>query len=473
MINKHLINLLNNAFEHTPTTSQQACIQGFAEFLTSDSTKPLFLLKGYAGTGKSSLTGSFVEVLKELKFRICLMAPTGRAAKVFSSFANTPSFTIHKSIYRQQSANDGFGSFKTGKNLKTDTVFFVDEASMISGNTGDYSGFGSGNLLEDLIEFVFDGKNCKLVVIGDDAQLPPVGSSESVAMVKSNLEVYGSTVFEHFLSDIVRQKNKSGIVSCASMLRQEIESNQFISEIPQFDIEEYSDVKRVLGEELLDEIQQAYDTYGMDNTLIVNRSNKRANLYNNGIRNSILYREEELAVGDYVLVVKNNYHWLKNSKEVDFIANGDIAEIVRIRGYEELYGKRFVNCTVRLIDYKELEVDIKLLLDVLQADTPGLTKNDQEGFFYEVMEDYADLKPKQKQYEGVKNNDYYNALQVKYAYAMTCHKAQGGQWKAVFVDPGFLPEDGVDRDYYRWLYTALTRCTEKLYLVNFKDEFFL
>ncbi len=473
MINKHLSGLIENNFIHEPTDSQKAAIQGFADFLTADIKQPLFLLKGYAGTGKTSLVSAFVNTLKDLNFRISLMAPTGRAAKVFSSYAKIPAYTIHKSIYRQQTANDGFGSFKVNTNPKTQTVFFVDEASMILGNSAEFTGFGSGNILEDLLEFVYQGKDCRLVLVGDDAQLPPVGSSESPALNKMNLESYGNSVYEFFLSDIVRQNHQSGIISCVSSLRFEIENNHFIDTIPEFDINECTDVKKVLGEELIEQIQQAYDHYGMDNVLIVNRSNKRANMYNNGIRNSILFREEELVVGDYVLVVKNNYHWLKDSKEVDFIANGDIAEIVRIKGYEELYGKRFVNCTVRLIDYKELEVEVKLLLDVLQMDTAGLSQTVQESFFYEVMEDYADLSPKRKQYEAVKNNEYYNALQVKFAYAMTCHKSQGGQWDVVFVDAGFVPEENINRDYYRWLYTAFTRCTQQLYLVNFKDEYFI
>ncbi len=472
MINKHLSTLIESKFEHEPTLSQGSAIQGFADFLTADVSKPLFLLKGYAGTGKTSLVGAFVNTLKDLNFRIILMAPTGRAAKVFSSYANMPAYTIHKSIYRQQSANDGFGGFKINTNPRTQTIFFVDEASMILGNSSEFTGFGSGNILEDLLQFVYQGKDCRLVLVGDDAQLPPVGSSESPALNKMNLEAYGSSVYEYFLSDIVRQNSESGIVSCASALRTEIEENHFIDALPEFDIHYCADVKRIQGEELIEQIQQAYDIYGMDNVLIVNRSNKRANMYNNGIRNAILFREEELVVGDYVLVVKNNYHWLKDSKEVDFIANGDIAEIVRIRGYEELYGKRFVNCTVRLIDYKELEVDVKLLLDVLQLDSAGLSQQEQEIFFYEIMEDYADLSPKRKQYEAVKANEYYNALQVKFAYAMTCHKSQGGQWDAVFVDAGFVPDENINRDYYRWLYTAFTRCTKQLYLVNFKDEYF-
>jgi exodeoxyribonuclease-5 len=472
MINKHLISIINAHFEHIPTEGQSNAIEKFADFLTTEVSQPVFMMKGYAGTGKTSLVGAFVAAMDEMNFKQVLMAPTGRAAKVFSGYAHKPAFTIHKAIYRQKSANDGFGSFNLNKNMRSDTLFFVDEASMISGFTGEYSGFGTGNLLEDLLNFVFEGKNCRLILIGDSAQLPPVGNSESPALDIDTLKYYGTEVTECFLSDVVRQKEQSGILNNASDLRLMIESNDFIDDLPQFNLDGVKDVQRLSGEELIEEINNAYDRVGMDETLIVNRSNKRTNLYNKGIRNSILYKEEEITAGDYILVVKNNYHWLKESKEVDFIANGDIAEIVRIKGYEELYGKRFVNCTIRLIDYKELEVDVKLLMDVLNMDTPGLSQKEQEAFFYEVMQDYADLSPKRKQYEGVKTNDYYNALQVKFAYAMTCHKAQGGQWKVVFVDPGFVPDENMNRDYYRWLYTAFTRCTEKLYLVNFKDEYF-
>ncbi|SMO36974.1 exodeoxyribonuclease-5 [Saccharicrinis carchari] len=472
MINKHLISIITQHFKHNPTPSQEKTIEKFADFLTEQNEHPIFLLKGYAGTGKTSLVSSFVEALGELNFKMVLMAPTGRAAKVFSSYAQYPAHTVHKIIYRQKSANDGFGSFNLNKNLKPETIFFVDEASMIHGSSAEYSGFGTGNLMEDLLNFVFEGHNCRLVLIGDAAQLPPVGNSESPALNMDTLKYYSESVTECFLWDVVRQSSKSGVLSCASDLRFQIESENILDNLPKINIEGYNDVKRLTGEELIDAITTSYDTVGMDETLIVNRSNKRTNLYNKGIRNSILYKEEELTVGDIILVVKNNYHWLKNSKEVDFIANGDIAEIVRIKGYEELYGHRFVNCVVRLLDYKELEVDVKLMLDVLNLDTPGLSQKEQEQFFYTVMEDYVDLTPKRKQYQAVKNNDYYNALQVKFAYAMTCHKAQGGQWKSVFVDPGFVPDQNINRDYYRWLYTAFTRCTEKLYLVNFKEDYF-
>ncbi len=472
MINKHIISAIEARFKHIPTGSQAKAIASFADFLVTEDPNPVFLLKGFAGTGKTSLVSAFVGILDEFKIKQVLMAPTGRAAKVFSSYSNKPAYTIHKTIYRQKSAKDGFGNFDLNKNLKPETIFFIDEASMISGFTGDYSGFGSGNLLEDLLNFVFEGRNCKLVLIGDSAQLPPVGISESPALDVDMLKYYGANVTLSFLSDVVRQSFKSGILKNASQLRESIDSDESLSGYPKIDLSGINDVIKITGEELIEEITNSYDDVGMGETLIVNRSNKRTNLYNKGIRNSVLYKEERLTIGDYILVVKNNYHWLKDNKEVDFIANGDVAEIVRIKGYEELYDKQFVNCTIRLVDYKELEVDVKLLLDVLDLDTPGLNQKEQESFFYHVLEDFKDLSPKSKQYEAVKSSDYYNALQVKFAYAMTCHKAQGGQWKNVFIDPGFVPEENLNKDYYRWLYTAFTRSSEKLFLVNFKDEYF-
>ncbi len=472
MINNYIKIQIQKHLKFQLTTSQSNLFDLFSEFMTKDSENSVFLLKGYAGTGKTTSIGAIVQALDDLKIKNVLMAPTGRAAKVFSNYANKSAYTIHKTIYRQKSSNDGFGSFNLNKNLRNDTIFFVDEASMISGNSGEFSSFGSGNLLEDLLNFVFDGRNCKLVLVGDTAQLPPVGNSESPALDKDTIEYYGGQVMDCFLNDIVRQSSESGILTNASEIRNLINDNDFFDNVPKFDLSGYSDIKRISGEELIEEISSAYDSVGIDNTLIVNRSNKRTNMYNKGIRASILHIEEELTVGDYLLVVKNNYHWLKDNKELDFIANGDIAEIVRIKKYEELYDRRFVNCTIRLIDYKELEVDVKILLDVLQSDAAGLNRNDQEKFFYNVLEDYSALSTRRKQYEAVKTNEYYNALQVKFAYAMTCHKSQGGQWKRVFIDPGYVPEENVNKDYYRWLYTAITRCTEKLYLVNFKDEYF-
>ncbi len=472
MISDFIKNTIKKYFIHKPTASQNTVIEEFVNFLITSEKKPIFLLKGYAGTGKTSLVSAFVQVLQEMKFKIKLTAPTGRAAKVFSGYSGVTASTIHKIIYRQQSSNDGFGNFNINKNFNNGCIFFIDEASMISGYSFDNNNFGTGNLLEDLMTYIFEAKDNRLVIIGDDAQLPPVGTSDSPALKKDVLESFDTSVTEVFMTDVIRQSLDSGILNCASALQKEIENNIYFGSLPKLKINGFNDVVKIQGEELIDTLSEAIDRYGIENTIIINRSNKRTNLYNKGVRGSILYREEEISQGDIVLVMKNNYFWLKDNKEVNFIANGDIAEIVRVKNHEELYGYRFVNCTIRLIDYKQMEVDVKLMLDALSSDTAGLNIEQQKEFYYEVLKDYEDIPTKAKKHDAVRNNEYYNALQVKFAYAMTCHKTQGGQWKCVFIDPGFVPAENINRDYYRWLYTAITRCTEKLYLINFQDEYF-
>jgi len=472
MLNKHISTLIHNKFAFEPTPSQQLLIEGLGQFVMSDHSPAVCLVKGYAGTGKTSLMKAFTDVLEDLKIPCQLMAPTGRAAKVLSHYTQKPAYTIHKQIYRRQSTNDDFASFNLNYNKAKDAVFIVDEASMISNSSMEYTMFGTGRLLEDLLNFVFSHARCKLVLIGDVAQLPPVGFEESPALDKLYLESLGMQVDDYLLTDVVRQEQDSGILYNATKLRVMLEEGVFGATYPALEAIGYPDFKRINGEELIDELNWCQENYGLDETLVVCRSNKRANLFNQGIRNSILYREEELTVTDHLLIMKNNYHWLKDSKEADFIANGDIAEVVRINGYEELYDRRFANVTLHLTDYEHLEIDVKVLLDALHTDTAGFSKEEQEAFFYKVMEDYQDVKSKRKQYELVKENPYYNALQVKYAYAMTCHKSQGGQWKAVFVDQGYVPEEHLGTSYFRWLYTALTRATERVYLVNFKDDFF-
>jgi len=472
MLNNHISTLIRSKFAFKPTQSQQNLIDGLGNFMMMEESPAVCLIKGYAGTGKTSLMKAFTDVLHELKLPCQLMAPTGRAAKVLSYYTQKPAYTIHKQIYRRQSSNDDFGSFNLNYNKSKDAIFIVDEASMISNSSMEYTMFGSGRLLEDLLNFVFSHARCKLVIIGDVAQLPPVGFEESPALDKLYLESLGMQVQDYFLSDVVRQEEDSGILYNATKLRFMLEEGMFDATYPALEATGYPDFKRIIGEELIDELNWCQENYGLDETLVVCRSNKRANLFNQGIRNSLLYREEELTVTDHLLIMKNNYHWLKDSKEADFIANGDIAEVMRINGYEELYDRRFANVTLRLTDYEHLEIDVKILLDALHTDTAGFSKEEQESFYNKVMEDYQDEKSRRKQYELVKENPYYNALQVKYAYAMTCHKSQGGQWKAVFVDQGYVPEEHLGTAYFRWLYTAITRATERVYLVNFKDEFF-
>ncbi len=461
--------ILSN-FDVEPTASQlQACAK-IGAFLSDQRREAAFVLTGYAGTGKTTMVKSVVGVLQELEQKAVLLAPTGRAAKVVGNSLGTPAFTIHKKIYRQQSSKDGFAGFDLNKNLHKDTLFVVDEASMIANDAGGGI-FGSGRLLDDLLRYVYSGSNCKVMFIGDNAQLPPVGISLSPALEPGNIEAYGLSVYSESLTDVVRQKIGSGILYNATLLRDIIDQPGNEVEIPGFKTD-FPDVFRITGAELIEELETCYSNYGLEDTLVICRTNKRANLYNQGIRNTILFREDELAVGDFLLVMKNNYHWLKNNKELNFIANGDIAEVVRINGHQELYGYRFADVVLRLVDYKEMEIDVKIILDSIQSKGAGLSQQEQEKFFYEVIKDYEDYGSRKKQFDSTRDNDFYNALQVKFAYAMTCHKSQGGQWKAVFVDLGYFTDDYLSRDFLRWLYTAITRGTERLYFVNFPDRFF-
>ncbi|PRY96016.1 ATP-dependent RecD-like DNA helicase [Marinilabilia salmonicolor] len=454
-----------------PTASQEEAAGVLGEFLAAATDQSAFILKGYAGTGKTTMVKAVVQVLSELKQKAFLLAPTGRAAKVLSNSVGMPAYTIHKKIYRQQSSKDGFAAFDLNKNLHKDTLFVVDEASMIA-NDGSGSLFGSGRLLDDLLKFIFSGSNCRVLFIGDDAQLPPVGISLSPALEKGNLEAYGLTVYDATLTDVVRQKADSGILTNATHLRDMLEGGNQDSSFPEFVVAEFPDFFRITGAELMEELDYCYNHFGQEETLVVCRTNKRANLYNQGIRNTMLFREEELTVGDYLLVMKNNYHWVKEEDKINFIANGDIAEVARITGHQELYGRRFADVVLRLVDYKEVELDVKLLMDSVALPGAGLKQEEQEAFFYKVMEDYQDESDAKKRFDSTRENDFYNALQVKFAYAMTCHKSQGGQWKAVFVDLGYFTEEYLSRDFLRWLYTAVTRGTERVYLVNFPDTFF-
>ncbi|MBN2166254.1 MAG: AAA family ATPase [Marinilabiliaceae bacterium] len=466
MLSDHISKLFIKAIKFAPTESQLKLIEGFGSFLMSTESNRLLLVKGYAGTGKTWVMSAIVQVLKELNINVVLMAPTGRAAKVLSVYSNSPAYTIHKVIYRQQGS--GTGSFNLNWNKYRDTLFIVDEASMISNSSNEYSMFGSGRLLDDLFEFIQQGANCKLVLVGDTAQLPPVGLDQSPALDVQLLNYMGYEVDEFFLNDVIRQEQKSGILQNATSFRNALESD--IINIPKIIVKSFTDVECINGEVLIDKISNCYDFYGEDNTIIICRSNKRASLFNKGIRNSILYREEELIPGDYLMVIKNNYFWTEKVKDIDFIANGDIAKVVRISGYEELYGLRFANVTLCFPDYEFLELDVKIILDILLVETAGFTREQSEAFYNEVIQDYADIKSKKNQFDELRKNPYFNAVQVKYGYAVTCHKAQGGQWPAVFVDQGYVSDDDKKEGYLRWLYTAITRATEKLFFVNFPDS---
>jgi exodeoxyribonuclease-5 len=472
MIKNHIQSEILNNLGKAPTPDQEELAIKFADFVTESDADAAFVLKGYAGTGKTTMLSSLVKTFAKFKFRSVLLAPTGRAAKVLSGYAGHNAYTIHKNIYRQQSSSDGMGRFVLNKNLFKDTFFIVDEASMVPNSNSESSIFGTGRLLEDLIEYVYSGTNCRLILVGDTAQLPPVGLDISPALSKKELEFYDRNVFEYELTDVVRQDLNSGILFNATLIRNLVTEGHFFSGYFHLECREYEDVRRIGGADLIEEISTCYDRYGLFETIVVTRSNKRANKFNEGIRSTILYKESEVSVGDLMMIVKNNYFWLEENEKIDFIANGDIAEIISIYKYEELYGFRFANVSLRLIDYPEIEIDCKIILDAIAAESASLSSEQNRKLFDAVSEDYQDIRSKKKRWEKVKENPYFNALQVKFAYAVTCHKAQGGQWKAVFVDQGYLTEEMINVEFLRWLYTAFTRPTERLYLVNFNKEFF-
>jgi len=469
MLSDHIASIMRARMKESLTPSQERLVDALSSFTFNTDDDALFLITGFAGTGKTTMLSTYVEMLEEVKMKSVLLAPTGRAAKVLSAYSGQQAYTIHKKIYRQKSSKDGFGKFVLDKNLHTRTVFIVDEASMVSNQKQEGSVFGSGKLLDDLVEYVYNGLGCKLILVGDSAQLPPVGLDISPALSPVTLGTFSDSIANEQLVEVMRQKKESGILHNATLIRQRIENEDY--SIPIFELSAYEDIARVSGSELIECLADSYAKTGISESIVISRSNKRANKYNSGIRNTILYREEELVPGDLLMVVKNNYFWLMEETGLDFIANGDIIEVVRIHRYFEMYGHRFVDCTVRLIDY-DVEIDAKLMLDVLYEEAPALSSEKNRNMFFTILEDFADLKPKRKQYQQVKNNEYFNAIQVKYAYAVTCHKSQGGQWKTVFIDQGYVPKEKIDKEYLRWLYTAVTRATEKVYLVNFPDYFF-
>ena len=469
MINTYLGQQIKTNFPYKPTFEQENVVKILANFLFCRKMDVLFLLKGYAGTGKTSLIGALVKTMDQLEQKCILMAPTGRAAKVFSHYAGHPAYTIHKKIYRQKSFSNEVDNFSINDNLHQHTLFIVDEASMIANDGLSGSMFGTGRLLDDLIQYVYSGQGCRLMLIGDTAQLPPVGEEESPALSADVLKGYGLGVYEGMLTEVVRQLHDSGILWNATELRRYIAEEDYFT-LPPIRVEGFPDIKVVPGNELIETINDCYEQVGMDETIVVCRSNKRANIYNKGIRNTILYREEELESGDLLMVAKNNYFWTEGCKEIDFIANGDIAEVRRVRREREMYGFRFADVTLRFSDYNDMELEATVLLDTLHTESPALPKEMNDKLFYAVLEDYADITIKRERMKKMKSDPYYNALQVKYAYAVTCHKAQGGQWKRVFLDQGYMTEDMLSPDYFRWLYTAFTRATETLYLVNWPKE---
>ena len=452
------------------TPGQELLLEKISGFISNPEPNELFLIKGYAGTGKTTIVNTLVRTLSKFERQSILLAPTGRAAKVLSAYTGKTAFTIHKKIYRQKSGTDGLGNFVLDKNFHKNCFFIIDEASMIGDKSFESGQFGTGNLLGDLKEYVNQGQNCHLVLIGDLAQLPPVGLDISPALNLRNLQSMDYNPTEVYLRDVVRQSQDSGILENATMLRKMIEDR--IVGNPHFQIDNFEDVKRISGVELVDEIENSYSKYGEDETIIISRSNKRANKFNEGIRNQILWREEELSIGDLLMIVKNNYFWIHPEENFDFIANGDIARVERIHKHKDLYGYRYADVSLSFPDYKNISIDARILMDTLRVDSASLPIAQQKELFQTILDDYPEELTKKDRIKKVMENESFNALQVKFAYAVTCHKAQGGQWKSVFIDPGFFREGMMDIEYLRWLYTAFTRATEKLYLVNFPDEFF-
>ncbi len=459
--------LLEN-LEFQPTSGQKNMIEELGEFIATADSSEIMLIRGYAGTGKTTLLNSMVKTLGGLKQRSVLLAPTGRAAKVLSAYTGQSAWTIHKKIYRQKSGKDGLGEFVMDRNLHKNTYFIVDEASMIGDRSPD-SFFGSGDLLRDLLDYVEMGSQCRLVLVGDTAQLPPVGLDISPALDRTRLEGFGYQVREIEMTDVVRQTENSGILYNATSIRNLISDG--IEDYPDFNFDSFEDITMLSGAELLETISGSYDRFGIGETIVVTRSNKRANRFNAGIRSQILWREEQVSPGDLLMVVKNNYYWKDEEKRVDFIANGDIVRVEKVLQTEEVHGHRFADVRITLPDNKDLEMDVKVLLDVIDLEAPSLSYDQQRTLYKSVAEDYPNAVSRKQKSDKISTDPYYNALQVKFAYAVTCHKSQGGQWKSVFLDQGFFTEEMLSLDYLRWLYTAFTRASEHLYLVNMAKQF--
>ena len=458
-------------FGCVPTDSQSVLFNELEKFIRNRDTKEIFIVKGYAGTGKTSILSAFVKALHHFKVKTKLLAPTGRAAKVFSHKSETDAFTIHKHIYRRKSKVDITSGLDLQLNLFKNTIFFVDEASMI----GDYALLKDGqinprNLLEDLVEYVYSGDGCKLILIGDEGQLPPVGSDFSPALNDEymanhfpNLDISSCR-----LKEVLRQSEDSEVLRNATLLR----NTEWI-DYPKFDLKKGGDLIRITGLELQETLESSYSNYGTEETILITRSNKNANEYNKQIRGRLLWYEEQLCSGDILMVVKNNYFWLGDDTKIGFIANGEMIRIVRVRKVEELHGFEFAHLLVRFVDYDELgEVELIIHTESLNVEGPSLSRERLKDLFFSVERDYSHIREKKKRYEKILADPYFNALQVKYAYAVTCHKSQGGQWADVYIDQGYINEEMLNPDYYRWLYTALTRGTNRVYLVNFVDEFF-
>ena len=469
MLSTHISHQIYAKLSVEATFNQKKIIEKLSEWVTEVDYERIFLLNGYAGTGKTTIIAAFVAALNELGIKTILLAPTGRAAKVLSHYAQKEAYTIHKKIYRERTMTDYESKFSLDYNKDKTVVYIVDEASMLSTASSEGATFGSGNLLEDLIKYVRSGKECRLMLVGDDAQLPPVGIDYSPALDPAELLPYGDVDY-NTMDEVVRQTQDSGILFNATMLRCMLENRLY--EIPRFDMS-HPDFRSVEGSELLEALEECYSKYGRDETIVITRSNKRANKYNEGIRRYNLSAEEEIESGDMLMIVKNNYFYAERDEHspMSFVANGDVVRLKRIRRFEEFYGFRFIDAVVEFPDYNDYAMEAKVMLDTLASESPSLTREESRKLFYEVEKDYEDIKSRTKRYRAIRENCHFNAMQVKFAYAVTCHKAQGGQWKAVFVDRCLFGDEEMSRDMMRWLYTAITRATERVYLVNFDEKF--
>lgn len=473
MLIDELIFQIIQQFELQPTTEQKHVLTQFAHFMMDEDPRVVMIFCGSAGTGKTSLASAIARTMVKLEQKVMLLAPTGRAAKVFSVHSGQPAYTIHRQIYRQKSFDSDGGVFNLNFNRYTDTLFMVDESSMIANQGQMESSFGSGCLLDDLVQFVYSGRNCRMILMGDAAQLPPIGEEQSPALSSDFMEGYGLKVYECRLDNVLRQSEESGILYNATLIRTHIMRDE-LTQLPQIHFDMFADIVVVPGNELIETLNSSYSEVGVDETMVITRSNKRAHIYNQGIRQTILGSEEELSTGDMLMIVRNNYHWVKlptNNEEQDttsmtFLANGDRAMVQRVRNIRELYGFRFADVWLQFPDYNDYELEATIVLDSLHTEAPALSREQNERLFNEVLADYADIPRKQDRLKKLREDIFLNAVQVKYAYAITCHKAQGGQWAHVYVDQGYMTDEMLSPDYLHWLYTAFTRATEKLYLVN-------
>lgn len=473
MLIDELIFQIIQQFELQPTTEQKHVLTQFAHFMMDEEPRVVMIFCGSAGTGKTSLASAIARTMVKLEQKVMLLAPTGRAAKVFSVHSGQPAYTIHRQIYRQKSFDSDGGVFNLNFNRYSDTLFMVDESSMIANQGQMESSFGSGCLLDDLVQFVYSGRNCRMILMGDAAQLPPIGEEQSPALSSDFMEGYGLKVYECRLDNVLRQSEESGILYNATLIRTHIMRDE-LTQLPQIHFDMFADIEVVPGNELIETLNSSYSEVGVDETMVITRSNKRAHIYNQGIRQTILGSEEELSTGDMLMIVRNNYHWVQpptNNEEQDttsmtFLANGDRAMVQRVRNIRELYGFRFADVWLQFPDYNDYELEATIVLDSLHTEAPALSREQNECLFNEVLADYADIPRKQDRIKKLREDIFLNAVQVKYAYAITCHKAQGGQWAHVYVDQGYMTDEMLSPDYLHWLYTAFTRATEKLYLVN-------